>query len=177
MTPFAFLIAVVIVASLLWAWRNLSQWLMEGQDLVFCIADRSDGRGDFRGEKAQTRAAMVPLFSFLPGGTMNTALDGNFGHGMIDGKKEKLVTDLKGVLADADDLLKEVGNSTAEEFAALRTKVEGKLGEARAKIESARGVAVEKAQNVGEYVSANPGKSLGVAAVAGLVIGLILSRR
>ncbi|GAB2879765.1 hypothetical protein GCM10027046_04710 [Uliginosibacterium flavum] len=108
---------------------------------------------------------------------MNTAIDGNFDHSLIDGKKEKLVTDLKGVLADADDLLKEVGNSTAEEFAAIRTKVEGKLSEARVKLESARGVAMQKAQHAGDYVSANPGKSLGAAVVAGLVIGLILSRR
>ena len=42
---------------------------------------------------------------------------------VLGSKKDKLVTDLKGVVADADDLLKEVANSTTEEFVAAREVV------------------------------------------------------
>lgn len=107
---------------------------------------------------------------------MNTAIE-NFEPRSFDEKKEKLVADLKSVLADADDLLKEVVNSTADEFAAIRTKVEGKLCEARVKLESARSVALEKSESVTEYIQAHPAKTLGTAALAGLVLGFIFSRR
>ena len=56
----------------------------------------------------------------------------------IEGTKEKLVRDLRVVVADGDDLLKEVANSTAEQFSAARTKVEARLGEARSGLDDAR---------------------------------------
>jgi ElaB/YqjD/DUF883 family membrane-anchored ribosome-binding protein len=55
----------------------------------------------------------------------------NSSHGAVAATKAKPVTDLRSVVADADDLLKEVAHSTAEEFAAVRTKIEGKLEESR----------------------------------------------
>ena len=58
--------------------------------------------------------------------------------GPAAGKSEKLVKDLKSVVVDADDLLKELAGSTAEGFAAARTKVEGRLSDARARLAEAR---------------------------------------
>ncbi len=102
-------------------------------------------------------------------------------HGIAEGKKERLVKDLKGVVADANELLKEMAGSTAEGFAAARTKAEGKLGEVRARLDNARTAAKERAKAVAgatdDYVKENPWKVLGGAAVAGLVIGLLLRRR
>lgn len=110
---------------------------------------------------------------------MNTALTAS--HGTFDVKKQKLVKDLKGVVADADDLLKVVVNSTADEFAVARTRIEGRLGEARSKLDDARIVVTERARGAAnatdEYVRENPWKVIGIAAAAGLVVSFLLSRR
>lgn len=105
----------------------------------------------------------------------------NASHGTVERKKEKLVMDLKGVVADADDLLKEVARSTGEEFVAARAKIEGRLDEAKSRLDDARTAVAGKARYAAdaahEYVRDNPSKILGVAAVAGLIIGFLLSSR
>lgn len=101
--------------------------------------------------------------------------------GVVERKKDRLVTDLKSVVADADDLLQEVGNSTAEEFAAARAKIEGRLREARARLDDAR-VAISRkvgdaADATQEYARENPWKAFGIPAVAALIVFLLVSRR
>lgn len=102
-------------------------------------------------------------------------------HGTVEDMKDKLVRDLKSVGADVDDLLKEVANSTAEEFAAVRTKIEGRLGEVKSKLDHSRLAVSERARRSAdathEYVVENPWKVLGLAAAAGLIIGILVSRR
>lgn len=110
---------------------------------------------------------------------MNTELTTS--HGTIEGKKEVLVSDLRGVVGDADALLKEVANSAVEGFAAARTNFQGRLGEVRSRLDEARISAMQKARGATDathaYVRDNPGKAIGVAVAAGLVIGFLLSRR
>ena len=110
---------------------------------------------------------------------MNTELTAS--HSTIDGKKDVLVKDLRGVVSDAGDLLKEVANSAVEGFAVACTNVQGRLGEARSRFDEARISATQKARSAAdathEYVHDNPGKAIGAAAVAGLIIGFLLSRR
>ena len=101
-------------------------------------------------------------------------------HGTVAGKKDILVNDLKGVVSDADELLKEVARSTAEGFAVARTKVEGKLGEAKSGIHDARiavtNRAVGAADATQEYVREHPWKVLGIAAAVGLITGLLIRK-
>lgn len=103
------------------------------------------------------------------------------GHGNVEQLKDKLVKDLKSVGADADGLLKEVASSTAEEFAAARTRIEAKLGEAKSRLDSSRHAVAEKAKRSAdathEYVVENPWKVLGLAAAAGVIVGILMSRR
>lgn len=110
---------------------------------------------------------------------MNIAL---FEHrGAIEVKKDRLVKDLKGVVADTDDLLQQVVNSTAEEFAATRTRIEGQLRDARSRLDAARIAVARKACDAAdatqEYVRENPWKAFGIPAVAALIVFLLLSRR
>jgi len=103
-------------------------------------------------------------------------------HDTVEGIKEKLVNDLRGVRADIDDLLKDVANSTTEEIAAARAKIEGTLGEATSRLADARIAVTEKAKGAADathaYVRENPWKVFGVAAAAaGFIIGFLLSRR
>jgi hypothetical protein len=58
--------------------------------------------------------------------------------GTVEYKKDRLMNDLKGVAADADDLLAAVADSTAEEFAGARARIEERLDEARARLADAR---------------------------------------
>jgi len=89
------------------------------------------------------------------------------------------MTDLKGVVADTDDLLKEVGNFTTDEFAAARTRIEARLGQALSSLRVARIEAGNKASRVADascdYVRDNPWKIIGVAAV-GLITAFLVSR-
>jgi ElaB/YqjD/DUF883 family membrane-anchored ribosome-binding protein len=102
-------------------------------------------------------------------------------HRTIERSKDRLVNDLRGVVADADDLLKVVGDATTEELAAARSMVEAKLGEARSRVLEARTAIARQAHDVAdatqEYLTENRLKVLGVAALAGLITAVLLSRR
>ena len=98
-----------------------------------------------------------------------------------DRNKDKLMADLKTVVADAETLIKEAAGSSVERFATLRTRFETKLGETRAKIDRARVAAGKNTKQAAvatnAYVKENPWKSVGVFAAAGLVLGILLRRR
>ena len=108
---------------------------------------------------------------------MNTELSAN--QGAVAIKKDKLVADLKGVVIDADDLLKEVANSTTEEFAAARAKIEAKLAETITTLRAAKTQATRSvccaADASCEYVRENPWKIVGIAAVS-VLTAIIVSR-
>lgn len=110
---------------------------------------------------------------------MNTAL--NASHDTIEVKKEKLVADLKGVVTDADDLLREVAGSAVGEFATARSRIESRLVHAISRLDKARMVVAERTRETAdaadEYMRDNPRKVLGIAVAAGLVIGFLLRRR
>lgn len=110
---------------------------------------------------------------------MNFSL--NPSHGAVERKKDRLVKDLGSVVADANDLLQEVGNSTAEEFAVALARIEDRLRETRSRLDRVR-VAVTRtvgdaADATQEYARENPWKAFGLPAVAGLIVFLLVSRR
>ncbi|MCK9382496.1 MAG: DUF883 family protein [Sulfuritalea sp.] len=102
-------------------------------------------------------------------------------HEAIADKRQKLMKDLKVLVADGNDLLQELAKSTNEEFSAARTKIERRLGETSARLDHARIALTRKAGRAAdatvEYVWENPWKVFGVAAAAGLVAALAFSRR
>jgi ElaB/YqjD/DUF883 family membrane-anchored ribosome-binding protein len=105
----------------------------------------------------------------------------NASHGTVEGKRDILVKDLKGVIGDADDLLQAVAGSTADGFAVARTKVEDRLGEVKSRLVDARLAVTERARGAAdasnEYLKDNTWKALGVAVAAGFLIGFLLKRR
>lgn len=110
---------------------------------------------------------------------MNT--ESNSDPGAVDPIKEKLVTDLQGIGADVDTLLKEIAQAGAGDFAAVRVRAEERLRMARSRLAEAKTTLTEKlrcsADATHEYASRNPWKALCGAAVAGLVIGVLVGRR
>lgn len=95
----------------------------------------------------------------------------------VEGMPEKRLKDFKAV----GDLVQEVAHFTTEEFAAARPKIEGKLAHARSVLDGAHRAVTEKAAGAADathvYVRENLWTALGVAAVTGLIIGFLLSRR
>lgn len=99
---------------------------------------------------------------------------------LID-SKDKLVADLKLVVADAEELLAATAHQTGEKVAALRERMQENLRAARHKLadaeEAVRLKTREVAKATDNYVHEHPWKSIGVAAGVGLLVGLLISRR
>jgi ElaB/YqjD/DUF883 family membrane-anchored ribosome-binding protein len=95
--------------------------------------------------------------------------------------KEKLISDFKVVVADAEALLKASAGQGGEALAAVRARVEQSLAAAKTKMIDAeeelleRTKAAAKATDV--YVHEHPWNAVGIAAGVGLLVGLLISRR
>lgn len=100
---------------------------------------------------------------------------------MAMGHKEKLMSDLKIVVADAEELLRTTADETSEGAVEMRKRVQNRINEAKTDLAHLRKLAIDKAKAVGsstdEFVHANPWKSMGIAASLGIVAGVLLSRR
>jgi len=98
-----------------------------------------------------------------------------------DVSKEKLVADLKVVVADAEELLRATASQAGEKVSAARERIQASLATAKVKLTEAERALLEKsklaAKATDEYVRDNPWQAVGVAAVAGLVLGVLISRR
>lgn len=96
-------------------------------------------------------------------------------------QKDKLMSDLRLVIADAEELLRMTADQAGESAVELRGRVQGRLQQAKADLAHLQEVAVAKVKAAGhatdEFVHENPWKSIGVAAGIGLVIGLLVGRR
>lgn len=95
--------------------------------------------------------------------------------------RDKLMADMRVVVADAEELLKATANQTGERIAAARARAEESLKVAKAQLVDAQMAAVARAKAAAKatdaYVHENPWKAMGVAAVAGLLLGALISRR
>ena len=102
-------------------------------------------------------------------------------HGTIEANKDKLVNDIKAVIGDADTLLKGVASSASEELTAARGRVQNQLGEAKSRLNVARAEAARRTCDAASAADAfahdNPWKLFGISALAGLLIGIVLTRR
>ncbi len=95
--------------------------------------------------------------------------------------KEKLVEDLKIVIADAEDLLRATASQAGEKISAAREKVQDSLDRAKSGLGDIEDVVMDTgrqaARATDEYVQAHPWQAVGIAAAVGLVIGLLISKR
>lgn len=95
--------------------------------------------------------------------------------------RDKLVADLKLVVADAEDLLKITAGQAGDKVALAREKIQASLEQAKAKLTAAEAAALDKAKLAAsatdEYVHQNPWKAVGVAAGVGLILGMLIGRR
>ena len=98
-----------------------------------------------------------------------------------DISKEKLVADLKVVIADAEELLRATAAQAGEKVSAARERIQASVAAAKVKLTEAERALLEKtkeaAKATDEYVHDNPWKAVGIAAAAGFVVGILISRR
>ncbi|VVE59620.1 membrane protein [Pandoraea sputorum] len=91
------------------------------------------------------------------------------------------MTDIKSVLADAEDLLKQAANTSGERAAELSAKALTLLEQAREKASDLQVVVVEKSRQAAratdDYVHDHPWQAAAVGTGIGVVIGLLLNRK
>ncbi|MCC7150778.1 MAG: DUF883 domain-containing protein [Rubrivivax sp.] len=96
-------------------------------------------------------------------------------------QKEKLVAELRQVVADAEELLQLTAGDARESVSGLRERMQQRLSDARLRLLDLQASATEKAKAASmaadDYVHDNPWRSVGIGAGVGLLIGLLIGRR
>ncbi|MEY4979868.1 MAG: hypothetical protein RLZZ352_2138 [Pseudomonadota bacterium] len=95
--------------------------------------------------------------------------------------KEKLVSDLRRVITDAEELMQVTAHQTEGRVVELRERINENLRQARHKLHEAEDAIKEKTREVAratdDYVHDHPWRAVGTAAAVGMVIGMLISRR
>jgi ElaB/YqjD/DUF883 family membrane-anchored ribosome-binding protein len=95
--------------------------------------------------------------------------------------RDRLVQDMRTVIADAEDLLRATANQAGETIAVARERIQDSLHQAKVKLAEAEAVVTERAKQAArytdDYVHDNPWRAIGVAAGIGLLLGLLMARR
>ena len=95
--------------------------------------------------------------------------------------RDKFVQDMRMVISDAEELLRATANQAGEKIGVARERIEDSLHQAKVKLAEAEAVLKERgaqaARYTDEYVHENPWHAIGVAAVIGIVLGLLMTRR
>ena len=95
--------------------------------------------------------------------------------------KQKLIDDLKVVIADAEEILRSTKDLAGEKMVELRAHIGERLADAKVRLAETDAILREKtcaaARVTDTYVKENPWQAVGVAAGIGLLIGIFASRR
>jgi len=93
--------------------------------------------------------------------------------------KERLMEDLRMVVADAEELLKAIANQTGEQIASVSMKAGESLRAAKSRLAEAQESAIDRikvvAQTPDNYVHEYPWQSVGIAATVGILIGALIT--
>jgi len=99
----------------------------------------------------------------------------------LNSNKQKFVSDMRVVVADAEEILRATAGVAGEKMADLRERVGERLRDAKLRIADAEAALVDKtkaaARVTDDYVNENPWRAVGIAAGVGLLLGIIIGRR
>lgn len=100
---------------------------------------------------------------------------------MENANRDRLISDVKNVLSDTEELLRAAASSTGDKAVELRDRAMVSLKRAKEKIEDVQDLVVERskaaARATDDYVHDHPWRAVGMAAAVGFLIGLIVNRR
>ncbi len=98
-----------------------------------------------------------------------------------DISREKLASDLRIVVSDAEELLRVTAGQMGEKAVVARERIQESLRVAKDKLARVEDAVVDKtkaaARATDDYVHDHPWGAVGIAAAVGLVIGMLISRR
>lgn len=99
----------------------------------------------------------------------------------VTAARQQVLTDLKAVVADTEELLKATAGAADERASAARARVAESLRAAKTKIEELDSEMIDRvktaAKATDEYVHEHPWGAVGIAAAAGLLVGVLIARR
>lgn len=99
----------------------------------------------------------------------------------MENLSNEVIADFKVVVTDTEALLKATANQGGEKLAEVRAKAEESLRVVNARMAEAQAALLVKtkaaAKATDTYVHENPWQAAGIAASAGLLIGLLIGRR
>lgn len=102
------------------------------------------------------------------------------GHGVkaLQQSKDKLVADLKLVVDDAQALLKEAMDTSAEGINAVPAYLEDRLSAVKSNFQRVKGAIESRTKHATDvthiYIQENPWKSLGIVAAASVMMSILL---
>ena len=95
--------------------------------------------------------------------------------------QERLVTDIRAVITDAEEILKATAEQTGEKIANLRARVQDRLLGARIRLDVAEAALIDKtraaARAADDYVHESPWQAVGIGVGVGFLLGLLMGRR
>lgn len=100
---------------------------------------------------------------------------------MLSNNIKTVRNDMKTLVKDAQDLLREASLATGEKAEELRNRGLEMLDAAMGKAQQVQTLALEKGkeavQTTDEFVHDHPWKAVGIAAGVGLLVGMLIARR
>lgn len=95
--------------------------------------------------------------------------------------RDKLMTDLRTVISDAEEVLKVTAGQATAGAAELRVRMQERLQQAKIRLQDLQDNAVARAKAAGhaadDYVHEHPWKAVGAAVGVGMIVGLLIGRR
>jgi len=94
--------------------------------------------------------------------------------------KDKLVSDLKVVISDTEELLRATAGAAGEKVGDLRERLGVRLRDAKERLVDLEVAVIDKtkaaARATDDFVHEEPWKAVGVAAAVGLALGVLIGR-
>ncbi|MDD2662563.1 MAG: DUF883 family protein [Dechloromonas sp.] len=95
--------------------------------------------------------------------------------------KDKLVSDLKVVISDTEELLRATAGAAGDKVGELRERLGVRLRDTKERLIDLEAAVVDKtkaaARATDDFVHEEPWKAVGVAAALGLALGVLIGRR
>jgi len=98
-----------------------------------------------------------------------------------DSTRAKITDEFATAMSEAQEMLQRAASETGDKARDLRSQVENKMLHAKLRLQELEGEAVDRAKNAAratdDYVHDHPWQAIGVAAMIGFVVGLLMNRR
>jgi ElaB/YqjD/DUF883 family membrane-anchored ribosome-binding protein len=90
---------------------------------------------------------------------------------------DKLTSDLKAVVQDAEELMNATAGQAGEKVSAARTRLAAALESAKASYQRVQEKTVAAAKATDKTIRAHPYESIGIAFGLGLLVGVLVARK